>query len=105
MEIIETSIFTRQITDLMPDEEYREFQNTLAANPNAGKIIQKSGGLRKVRWAVKGHGKRGGARIVYFWFIQRSKILLLFAYPKNVQSDLTPPQLKALKTIIEGEYS
>ncbi len=50
MVFVETKVFTRQIIKLLPDDEYRELQNELLANPEAGDIIQKSGGLRKIRW-------------------------------------------------------
>lgn len=104
MVIIETSIFTRCITALLSDEEYRLLQSQLIQKPDAGKIIQGSGGLRKLRWSAGGRGKRGGIRVVYYWLVLREVVLLLFAYSKNEQDDLTPEQLKQLKKIIEGEY-
>jgi mRNA-degrading endonuclease RelE of RelBE toxin-antitoxin system len=66
MEIIETSIFTRQIQVLLSDEEYRQLQLALLPKPDLGAIIPGSGGLRKVRWSGKGHGKQGGVRVIYY---------------------------------------
>ena len=100
----ETSIFTRQITELLSDDELNALQWALIANPQRGDLIRGSGGLRKIRWAVAGRGKRGGLRIIYYWHVPGSSILLLLAYPKNEQEDLTPAQLKVLKSIIENEY-
>ena len=55
--------------------------------------------------ASKGHGKRGGARIFYFWFVTPGKLLMLFAFPKNAQADLNHSQLKILKQIVQEEYT
>ena len=104
MEIIETSIFTRRIQEFYSDDEYRELQAEIIANPYIGKVIPGSGGIRKMRWRKKGIGKRGGLRILYYWFIQSKKILMLFAYQKNVQEDISKDQLKTLRKIIEEEY-
>jgi hypothetical protein len=102
--IIETSIFTRQVLAALSDEEYRRLQMALVLRPDMGVIVPGSGGLRKVRWAVEGRGKRGGVRVIYYWAILHDKILLLYMYAKNEQDDLTPEQLKVLKQIIEEEY-
>jgi len=104
MIIVETSIFTRRVTELMSDEEYREFQSALVENPELGAIIQGSGGLRKVRWSVSGRGKRGGSRIIYYWATAKNQILMLFIYTKNERDDISSEQLKSLKQIMEQEY-
>jgi len=67
MELIETSTFTRQIIALLRDEEYGEFQSRIAANPELGARIKGGGGIRKARVAVGSRGKRGGARVIYYW--------------------------------------
>ena len=104
MVIFETSAFTRQITALMNDEDYAEFQSDLADRPDLGARIPGSGGIRKVRVAAKGHGKRGGARVIYYWAVSDSQIFMLLAYAKNKQADLTRDQLKTLKTLVEQEF-
>ena len=103
MKIIETPIFTRRLKDIMTDEDYRKLQIDLIARPDAGKIIPGSGGLRKLRWVGSGRGKRGGSRIIYYWFSQEELILMLFIYTKKEQDDLTSEQLRILKTMIEQE--
>ena len=105
MELIETPTFTRQITALLTDEEYRVFQSRLAANPELGVRIKVGGGLRKIRVALGGHGKRGGARVIYYWAIRRDLILLLYAYPKNVTADLNPKQVAQLAKAVKEEFS
>jgi hypothetical protein len=104
MVIIETPIFTRQLLATLSDDEYHELQKSLLGHPEAGKIIPGSGGLRKLRWALDGRGKRGGVRLSYYWFTAQGSLLLLFIYPKNVQGDLTLDQLRQLKRIVEEEY-
>ena len=104
MLIIETPIFTRRIQHLLSDEQYRAVQEQVVARPDAGDVIPISGGLRKLRWAMAGHGKRGGLRIIYYWARAADQILMLFVYPKPQREDLTPAQLKQLKRIVDEEY-
>lgn len=102
MLFIETPIFTSAIQSLISDEYYRDLQRDLAIRPGAGSIIKGSGGLRKIRSNVKGSGKRGGIRIIYYWD-PPDIIYMLFAYRKNEQEDLTPSQIKILSTLVR-EY-
>jgi len=87
----------------MGDDEYRLFQLHLLQRPDAGDTIRGSGGLRKVRWKLPGRGKRAGARIIYYWEKANARLFLLFLYPKNVRSDLTPAQLRTLRGLIADE--
>jgi hypothetical protein len=103
MHFIETPIFTRRLESLLAEEEYRELQNALIKQPEAGAAIRGSGGLRKLRWAAKGRGKSGGVRVIYYWFVSAEKYLMLFIYPKNEQDNLTPEQFKRLKLLVEQE--
>ena len=66
MIFIETSLFTKEIQRLLPDESYRMLQAVLMLRPDAGSVIRGSGGLRKIRWSVPGSGKRGALRVIYF---------------------------------------
>ena len=104
MVIVETAVFTRQVQGMLSDEEYRLLQTQLIADPQLGKVIRGSGGLRKMRWSIRGRGKSGGVRVIYYWFAPHEVILMLFVYPKNVQDDLTPHQLRLLRKIIDEEY-
>jgi len=103
MHFVETPIFTGRLESLLAEEEYRELQNALIKQPEAGAIIRGSGGLRKLRWAAKGRGKSGGVRVIYYWFVSSEKFLMLFIYPKNEQDDLTPEQFQRLKLLVEQE--
>ncbi len=104
MQFIETSIFTRQVTALLSDDEYSQLQIALSAHPGMGATIPHSGGLRKVRWPMMGRGKRGGVRAIYYWVVAEDQILMLFMYPKNKRDDLTPQQLRVLREIVEKEF-
>ncbi len=104
MHFIETTVFTRRILELLPDEDYRRAQFFLSTRPDAGKVIPGSGGLRKLRWGVGQSGKRGGIRVIYYWVVHQETILFLFAFRKNERSDLTPEQIRMLRQIVEEEY-
>ena len=105
MEIVETSVFTRQIRDLLNDDEYKELQEKLVMNPLAGVVIPGGGGLRKLRWRVEGHGKRGGIRVIYYYLAMDDWIFMLAAYAKGAKADLTAREVAALKRLVEEELS
>ncbi len=67
MRFVETPVFTRAVTALLDEEQYRALQLALALRPEQGDVIRGSGGLRKLRWGLAGRGKRGGARVIYHW--------------------------------------
>lgn len=104
MVIVETKAFTARIASLLDEEEYRELQLQLVDRPGVGKVIQGTGGLRKIRWAKAGSGKRGGIRIIYLWHPATSTILMLLAYSKNERDDLSAEQRRALQRIVDLEY-
>lgn len=104
MQFIETSVFTRQVTALLTDLEYRELQIALLKQPGAGAVIQNSGGLRKIRWSMSGRGKRGGVRAIYYWVVAKDQILMLFIYSKAEKDDLTAEQLKVLRELVKKEF-
>lgn len=99
-----TPVFTRQIKELVEDEDYRLLQLRLVANPDAGDLIPRSGGLRKIRLGMAARGKRGGARVIYYWVTARSQIYMLLAYAKNAQDDLTEQQLRMLRALVKQEF-
>jgi mRNA-degrading endonuclease RelE of RelBE toxin-antitoxin system len=104
MVIVETKIFTKQVIDLLSDDEYKKLQVVLVESPEAGSLIKGSGGLRKIRWAIQGRGKRGGVRVIYYWVVKNEKLLMLLMYPKSEQDDLTLEQTKILRKIVEEEF-
>jgi mRNA-degrading endonuclease RelE of RelBE toxin-antitoxin system len=104
MLVVETPVFTRRVLKLLTDDDYRLLQHEVVARPDVGNIIRGSCGLRKVRWAATGRGKRGGIRVIYYWAVDREIILMLLIYGKNEQDDLTAEQLRVLKGLVEEEF-
>ena len=103
MLIVETSIFTRLIRDLLPDEEYRRLQLALVLRPDQGALIRGASGLRKIRWNQPGRGKSGGLRIFYYWDKQAERIYMIYAIEKTRQEDLSAQQAKALGRLVREE--
>lgn len=101
MEIIEAPIFTRKVKAVLSDDEYSKLQWALVINPKAEAVIPGSRGLRKLRWVIPGGGKRGGLRIIYYWYIPDEKIYMLFSYKKKEQDDLTSEQIKILNEYVK----
>jgi hypothetical protein len=81
------------------EDELDDALDTIGRNPECGDLIPGTGGVRKLRIAASGRGKRGGGRIIYFWFDEDNPIYLLFAYPKNQRDDLSAAQRNALKKL------
>ncbi|MEW5816510.1 MAG: type II toxin-antitoxin system RelE/ParE family toxin [Spirochaetota bacterium] len=79
-------------------------QTALLLRPEQGRLIPKTGGLRKIRWSGKGHGKSGGYRIIYYWDKSTETIYMLYLYPKNRQEDLTPQQERLLSQLVREEF-
>lgn len=103
MWFVETSVFSKQLNEQLPDDDYRSLQLALTLRPEQGALIPGGGGLRKIRWALRGKGKRGGLRVIYYWDSAEDVIYLLYLYPKNQQADLRPDQLKLLRRTIEED--
>ena len=101
MLLVETTVFTRRVTMLLTDEEYREFQAALIADPKSGDTITGTGGLRKIRWSAPGRGKRGGVRIIYYHVDARDRIYLLVIYTKSEKDDLSQDEMRVLRRLME----
>ena len=88
--VAETPTFSRQAEKLFNEHEQRELIELLATSPLAGDEIPGTGGVRKLRFAASGRGKRGGARVVYFYGGEHMPIYALLAYSKTDRADMTP---------------
>ena len=95
-EFVETEIFTRRCLEILEDEEYSLLQADLIRSPKSGDLIPGGKGLRKLRWAADGKGKRGGARVIYYLYLGEKKILMIYIFKKSDQVDLSREQLKML---------
>jgi hypothetical protein len=105
MEFLEAPVFTRSVFSYLTDDEYRELQHRLAAGPELGDVMPGTGGFRKLRWTDprRGKGRRGGLRVIYYYFPGEQQIWLMTVYDKDEASDLTPKEKQALKSAIETE--
>ena len=101
---VETHAFTVRIRKLLPDDSYRLLQTAITSAPDLGVVVPGTGGIRKVRWAGSGHGKRGGIRVLYFSHRAFRTTLFLFAFAKAETDDLSTTQKAALRRVIETEY-
>ena len=101
MIFIETKLFTKQVSSYLEDEEYEELQSFLMENPDSGVLIRGTGGLRKLRWAIRNKGKRSGIRIIYYWHTMKYQIYFMTLYAKNEMSGLSAEEKKTLKNLLE----
>ena len=104
MRFVETPVFTAAIRRLLDDDQYRRLQIALMLRPEQGPVIPGTGGLRKVRWAKAGVGKRGGVRIIYYWAPAETVFYMLYAYTKSEQGDLTAAQARTLGRLVREEF-
>ena len=98
--VAETPTFTRQADRLFSEEERRELIDYLADHPTAGDEIPGTGGVRKLRFAAQGRGKRGGARVIYFYGDEDMPLYALLAYAKSAKTDLSPLERRAVRAAV-----
>jgi len=102
---VELPAFERRRADYLDDGGFMALQRALMGNPEAGEVIEGTGGLRKLRFADarRGKGKRGGLRVIYYWWTAGMQFWLFTLYDKDEMADLTAQQRKALKAMIKLE--
>ena len=102
---VELPPFERNRQDYLSDENFLELQKVLMQNPEAGDVIEGTGGLRKIRYTdeKRGKGKRGGLRVIYYWWVSGQQFWLFTLFNKNEMDDLTSVQRKILKDLLKHE--
>jgi len=100
--VTETPTFTRQADKLFSQDEKRELINFLAENPRAGNLIPGTGGVRKLRFATSGQGKRGGVRVIYYYLDESVPIYLLLAYGKAAKTDMTSDEKRTVSALAKA---
>lgn len=98
---VETRLFSRLVYNYLSEEEYSNLQRHLATWPDSGDVVPGTGGVRKIRWAVKGRGKRGGVRVVYLARVARELIWLLTIYAKNEAGIIPANVLRKIREEVE----
>ena len=104
MRFVETPVFTAALRRHLDDERYRQLQIALMLRPEQGPVIRGSGGLRKLRWAMAGGGKRGGLRVIYYWAPSEQAFYMLYAYTKSEQGNLSTEQTRQLSRVVREEF-
>jgi hypothetical protein len=97
--VAETELFVRQAKDVWDEAGREAFVDFIAQNPEAGDVIPDTGGVRKIRWARAGTGKRGGARVIYFHHDPDHPLYLLMVYAKARQENLTPDEKRTVRKL------
>jgi mRNA-degrading endonuclease RelE of RelBE toxin-antitoxin system len=97
MTVIEIPDFIMAAERLIDDAEREELVAFVATNPEAGDVVPETGGVRKLRWGLSGRGKRGGARVIYYYHDEQVPILMLDMYPKNAKANLTKAERNAMR--------
>jgi len=103
MLFIETSTFSKLLPKYLTDDEYRALQSLLMQRPDAGAVIKGSGGVRKVRWALSGSGKRGGVRVIYYWKKSQDELWMLTLYHKSERATIPGHALRQIAEAIKDE--
>jgi hypothetical protein len=85
----------------LSDDDLKDLQEHLNIYPDSGEIIKNTGGVRKLRWAVKGKGKRGGLGVLYVDFLFYEKIYLLMVYPKSKKEDISEKEKKVIRKLVD----
>jgi mRNA-degrading endonuclease RelE of RelBE toxin-antitoxin system len=97
MVLIESPLFSGLVDDYLDEDEYSALQWALILHPEAGALVPRSGGVRKLRWAPSGRGKRGGLRVIYYWLAKKDEIWLLTLYDKREEQSIPAHVLRGLR--------
>ena len=99
--VVETALFIKKAEKLMSVEDKAELINVIASDPESGDVISKTGGVRKLRFARKGHGKSGSFRVIYYYYNPKNPIFLFSVYGKNEKTDISDAEKNSLYKVIQ----
>lgn len=100
MTVVETPFFLRKAATLLDEGERSDLVVFLGMNPEAGDVVPETGGVRKMRWAAQGRGKRGGVRVIYYFHNETFPLFLLTLYAKNQRANLTKVERSEFKKLV-----
>jgi hypothetical protein len=100
MVVVETESFLKRAHSILSEAERTDLVGYLASYPEAGQVVPETGGVRKIRWALSGKGKRGGARVIYYYHNDSIPLFLLDVYAKNEKADLAAADKRSLKKLL-----
>lgn len=100
--VVEMSTFVRDSHGELGEEELEELKAYVAANPEAGTVIKRTGGVRKLRWAASGKGKRGGGRVIYYFHSEIMPLFLISFFKKSEKSDLSEREKQAMSQLVDA---
>ena len=102
---VELPAFARYRADYLDEEGFRRLQTVMMMNPEAGNVLEGTGGLRKLRYGDprRGKGKRGGLRVIYYWWNSGRQFWLLTLFDKDEMADLSQDEKKALKSMLKAD--
>jgi hypothetical protein len=101
MVFVELTPFVAFREEYWTDEDLQKMQSFLLVAPDTGDLIRGGAGLRKLRWSAQGRGKRGGARVIYYWYVPNHYIYLIYGYVKSRNEDLSAQQIKVLRELMK----
>lgn len=105
--VVELPEFIRRSKKLLTEDEVRNLVNYLAVHPSSGVIMQGTGGIRKIRWKKRGSGKRGGVRVIYYFYNEKYPLFLLTIFGKSEKANLSQAErneLAKLTRILRESY-
>lgn len=100
MAVVETNAFLREARTALTDQERADLVLYVASNPEAGDVIPDTGGARKLRWRAQGRGKRGGVRVIYYFYNESFPLFLLNVFSKNEKANLTQAERNEIKAAL-----
>jgi mRNA-degrading endonuclease RelE of RelBE toxin-antitoxin system len=100
--VIATRTYEKRIAKLLPPEERAEMENAVATEPERYPVVPGTKGVRKARWSRPGMGKRGGVRLIYYFWVGPNAVVLITAYAKNEKENLTDADKKKIRKIVEN---
>jgi len=100
--VIATATYEKQVRKLLPAVDRTEMEDAIAANPEAHPVVAGTEGVRKARWSRPGMGKRGGVRLIYYFWMESDAVVLITIYAKNEKEDLSDADKKEIRKVVES---